>query len=116
MMLLAALGAAWLTPARAADAPGDAAGGTVIEEVLVTGVQPEPGLWRVTRPADDGEHVLWIMGQYRTLPKEMQWKSTELEAVMAASQELLDEPEIDGGALACDLKHCSVVENSDRRV
>jgi TraB/PrgY/gumN family len=102
LAVAASVGAAWLAPARAQEPASDAPAGTVIEEVLVTGVQPGPGLWRVTRPTDDGGHVLWIMGQYRTLPKEMQWRSTELEAAIAASQELLDEPEIDAeiGAFA----------------
>jgi len=90
-----ALGAGWLATACAASAASDNASDTVIEEVLVTGVQPGPGLWRVTRPTDDGEHVLWIMGQYHTLPKKMEWRSTELEAAIAGSQELLAEPEVD---------------------
>ena len=110
--LAAALGFGWLAPACAAEvveetsavapAPSSDASGAVIEEVLVTGVQPGPGLWKVTRPADGGEHVLWVMGQYRTLPKEMQWRSTELEAAIAGSQELLNEPEVDAdvGAFA----------------
>ena len=46
---------------------------------------------------DDGEHVLWIMGQYHTLPKKMEWRSTELEAAIAGSEELLAEPEVDAG-------------------
>ena len=83
-----------------ATANNDAAG-AIIEEVLVTGVQPGPGLWRVTRPTDEGEHVLLIMGQYRTLPKEMEWRSTELEAAIASSQELLAEP---GGRFAGDAR------------
>src|SRR5687767_6290409 len=91
----AALGAGWLATACAAAAASDNAADTVIEEVLVTGVQPGPGLWRVTRPTDNGEHVLWIMGQYHTLPKKMEWRSTELEAAIAGSQELLAEPEVD---------------------
>lgn len=93
--LVASVGAAWLEPACADEVAIDEATGAVIEEVLVTGVQPGPGLWRVTRPTDDGEHVLWIMGQYSTLPKKMEWRSTELEAAIAGSQELLAEPEID---------------------
>jgi uncharacterized protein YbaP (TraB family) len=103
--LVAALGAGWPVPPCAAEtvdgvgavapAPSSDASGTVIEEVLVTGVQPGPGLWRVTRPTEDGEHVLWIMGQYSTLPKQMEWRSTELEAAIAGSQELLAEPEIE---------------------
>jgi hypothetical protein len=92
----AIVGLAWLAPAHAADPPIDVgASGDFIEEVLVTGVQPGPGLWRVTRPGDDGEHVLLVMGQYNTLPKKMEWRSTELEAAVADSQELLSEPEVD---------------------
>lgn len=60
-----------------------------IEEVLVTGQQPGPGLWQVTRPGDADGHVLWILGNYSPLPKNMTWRSTELESVLAASQELL---------------------------
>jgi hypothetical protein len=102
--LAAALGASWLAPVCAAEAegasavapvPSSDAPATVIEEVLVTGVQPGPGLWRVIRTKDDGEHVLWIMGEYSTLPKKMEWRSTELEAAIAGSQELLAEPEIE---------------------
>jgi hypothetical protein len=60
-----------------------------IEEVLVTGQQPGPGLWKVTRPGDAAGHVLWILGNYSPLPKSMTWRSTELESVLATSQELL---------------------------
>jgi hypothetical protein len=60
-----------------------------IEEVLVTGQQPGPGLWKVTRPGDADGHVLWILGNYSPLPKGMTWRSTELESVLATSQELL---------------------------
>ena len=100
--IAAGLGVVWLEPACADAVAIDDTTGVVIEEVLVTGVQPGPGLWRVTRPTDDGEHVLWIMGQYNTLPKQMEWRSTELEAAIAGSQELLAEPEVDAemGAFA----------------
>jgi hypothetical protein len=87
--LLRFLGLACLllaTPVRA-DAP--------IEEVLVTGQQPGPGLWKLTRPGDEHGHVLWILGNYSPLPKKMQWRSREVEAVLARSQELLSPPGID---------------------
>ncbi len=61
----------------------------VLEEVLVTGQQPGPGLWKVTRPGDPDGHVLWILGNYSPLPKKMTWRSTELTAVLAASQAVL---------------------------
>lgn len=60
-----------------------------LEEVLVTGQQPGPGLWKVTRPGDANGHVLWILGNYSPLPRNMTWRSTELESVLATSQELL---------------------------
>jgi hypothetical protein len=79
--------------ARAADAPGGTAPAPIesapIEEVLVTGQQPGPGLWKVTRPSAGDDHVLWILGTYGPLPRKMRWRSTELEAVLAESQELI---------------------------
>ena len=63
-----------------------------LEEVLVTGQQPGPGLWKVTRPAAGNDHVLWILGSYGPLPKKMQWRSTELEAVLRESQEVIGPP------------------------
>ena len=72
---------------RAADALGEPS--PAIEEILVTGQQPGPGLWRVTHPAAGHDHVLWILGSYGPLPKKMQWRSTELESVLGASQELI---------------------------
>ena len=62
---------------------------TVLEEVLVTGQQPGPGLWKVTRPGDPNGHVLWILGNYSPLPKKLSWRSTELESVLAQSQAVL---------------------------
>ena len=63
-----------------------------LEEVLVTGQQPGPGLWKVTRPAAGNDHVLWILGSYGPLPKKMQWRSTELEVVLRESQEVIGPP------------------------
>ena len=60
-----------------------------LEEVLVTGQQPGPGLWKVTRPGDASGHVLWILGNYSPLPKKMKWRSREIESALASSQEVL---------------------------
>lgn len=76
-----------LAPVSASEAP--------LEEVLVTGQQPGPGLWKVTRPDDAAGHVLWILGSHSPLPKKMQWRSTELESVLADSQELVAPPSVD---------------------
>jgi hypothetical protein len=68
---------------------------TLLDEVLVAGEQAGPGLWKVTRASADGDHVLWILGRYGPLPKDMKWRSKELEYAIAGSQELLAEPEVD---------------------
>ena len=82
---MAALGlifAPWLcaqTPASPAEEVVE------LDTVLVTGEQPGPGLWKVSR---DG-HVLWILGSYGPLPRDMKWRSKEVEARVAASQLVL---------------------------
>ncbi|GGY98879.1 TraB/GumN family protein [Pseudoduganella plicata] len=58
------------------------------EKILVVGQRPGPGLWKVSK--DD--HVLWVFGTYRPLPKNMEWRSQQVETVIAQSQELLKEP------------------------
>lgn len=63
-----------------------------LEEVLVTGEQPGPGLWKVTRPNDPDGHVLWVLGNYSPLPRNFEWKSHEIAAVVAASQEVIAPP------------------------
>jgi uncharacterized protein YbaP (TraB family) len=57
----------------------------VLEEVLVTGEQPGPALWRVIA----GSHVLWILGEVPQLPAEVTWRSRQLETVLATSQQVL---------------------------
>ncbi len=60
-----------------------------MEEVVVTGEFPGPGMWKVTKPEDPAGHVLWIVGDPPPLPKRMQWKSSLVEAVALQSQEIL---------------------------
>jgi hypothetical protein len=91
---LVALGAD-VANAPATSAPTDFVAQAPLEEVLVTGVQTGPGLWKLTHPADRGEHVLWILGLQGPLPKKMKWRSVELEEAVAASQELLAPAEVD---------------------
>ena len=61
-----------------------------IEEVLVIGEQPGPGLWKVFK----GDHVLWIMGTLKPLPKKMIWRSKHVESVLANSQEYITPPSV----------------------
>jgi hypothetical protein len=63
------------------------------ERVLVTGKRPGPGLWKVSR----GDHVLWIFGTWSPLPRKMEWRSREVEQVVAQSQEYLMPPTVSAG-------------------
>ncbi len=71
--------------------PGDQPAADAITDmapVLVSGVQPGPGLWKVSQ----GDHVMWVLGTVSPLPQHVQWKATEVEAVIAASQQVLGPP------------------------
>jgi hypothetical protein len=75
-------------PARAVAAEPEPT--RVLETVVVSGVQPGPGLWKVSR----GDHVLWVLGTLQPLPKRMEWEARETLARIAESQEVL----LPGGA------------------
>lgn len=75
--------------AQVAAAPAHASTAAVtLARVTVTGVQPGPGLWKVSR----GGHVLWVLGTLAPLPERMRWRSVQVERVLAQSQELLEVP------------------------
>ncbi len=61
-----------------------------IDEVLVIGEQPGPGLWLVYK----GDHVLRVLGTISPIPKNMQWQSKKVEAALAESQEFITPPNI----------------------
>ncbi|RBD02808.1 TraB/GumN family protein, partial [Xanthomonas oryzae pv. oryzae] len=61
-----------------------------LEAMVVRGVQPGPGLWKVSK----GEHVLWILGTQSPLRKRLQWQSTEVETSIGQSQQVLMAPSI----------------------
>jgi len=66
-------------------APATPADTTTLETVLVTGEQPGPGLWKVSR----GDHVLWILGAQYPLPKDMTWRGRDVEQTIAQSQAVI---------------------------
>ena len=74
-------------------APAASASVADLPAVMVSGVQPGPGLWKVSR----GDHVLWILGTISPLPKDMQWRSREVTQRVLASQEVLLPPSIEVG-------------------
>lgn len=76
-----------LGPAAQVDSAGDAP-----QQVLVSGVRPGPGLWKISK----GDHVLWVFGTYAPLPWKMQWRSQQVEKILDQSQEYLYPP---GGSM-----------------
>lgn len=58
------------------------------EQILVVGQRPGPGLWKVS----NGKNVLWLFGIYSPLPKKMEWRSQQVEHILANSQEFLSPP------------------------
>ena len=49
--------------------------------VMVSGVQPGPKLWKVTR----GDRVLWVLGTLTPAPRRIEWTSREAERAIASS-------------------------------
>ncbi|MGC1459068.1 MAG: TraB/GumN family protein [Steroidobacteraceae bacterium] len=65
--------------------PAQAAPAEAIQEVEITGEQPGPRLWRVSK----GDHVLWLLGTLDPLPRKMIWKSREVESVLGEVQAVI---------------------------
>ena len=63
---------------------------TELQGVSVSGVQPGPGLWKVSK----GDHVLWVLGTLEVLPKGMLWQARDVQAAIAESQQVLDKPQV----------------------
>lgn len=59
-----------------------------VQNILVVGQRPGPALWKVSK----GDHVMWVFGTYSPLPKNMTWRSQQVENALAQSQELLTAP------------------------
>lgn len=71
-----------VAPAETADAE------PAPSQIHVVAQRPGPGMWKVSK----GEHVLWVFGTYGPVPKDMQWRSRQVEEVIASSQEYLAPP------------------------
>ena len=56
-----------------------------LETFVVSGEQPGPGLWKVSK----GDHVMWVLATYGPLPKDMTWRTRQVEERIAESQEVL---------------------------
>lgn len=79
----------WVCIAQVHDETQDSESNTTLSEVLVTGEFPGPGLWKVSKQTEDGEHVLWILGGPGPIPAAITWRSREVEGIIAESQEVI---------------------------
>ncbi len=59
-----------------------------MEAVVVSGMQPGPGLWKVRH----GDHLLYLLGTQSPLPKGMTWRSDEVTQVLQLADEVLGPP------------------------
>jgi len=59
-----------------------------LEAVVVSGLQPGPGLWQVRK----GDHVLWVLGTLEPLPRDIEWETDEAALVIGQSQQVLLSP------------------------
>lgn len=80
------LALAGMNGAQAQSSPPDVVD---LAPVVVSGVQPGPGLWRVTAP--DG-NTLWILGTVSPLPAKLDWRADEVKAVIASADAVLGAP------------------------
>lgn len=65
-----------------------------MDTVVVSGAQPGPGLWKVSK----GDHVLYVLGTLSPLPKKMEWQSAKVERIIASSQEVIESPSVSIGS------------------
>jgi uncharacterized protein YbaP (TraB family) len=56
-----------------------------LDEVTVTGERAGPGLWHVR----NGSAQLWIFGTVSPLPKDMTWRSAQLESILDSADQVL---------------------------
>ena len=56
-----------------------------MDEITISGEQPGPSLWKVSK---DG-HVMWVLGTLSPLPREITWRSRQVEEAIASSKEIL---------------------------
>ena len=59
--------------------------GDPIEEVVVSGEQPGPPLWKVSK----GDHVMYVLGTLTPLPRNITWRSREVEGVIARAKQIV---------------------------
>jgi uncharacterized protein YbaP (TraB family) len=81
ILIAASLLAAWVPPACGADQPPP----QVMDELVVAGERTGPGMWHVHH----GTAQLWILGSMSPLPKDITWRSKQVEQVLDSTNQVL---------------------------
>jgi uncharacterized protein YbaP (TraB family) len=77
--------------AAATPSSGDAASSDqTMDEVIVSGEQPGPPLWKVWK----GDHVMYVLGTMVPLPRNITWRSREVESVIERAKEIVAQEQI----------------------
>ncbi|GAB3506720.1 TraB/GumN family protein [Pseudoxanthomonas daejeonensis] len=87
-MMALLLSLAGALPAMAQESAAGATPVVDMDAVVVTGVQPGPGMWRAVR---DG-HALYILGTQSPLPRGITWQASETREVLAQAGAVLGPP------------------------
>jgi uncharacterized protein YbaP (TraB family) len=81
ILIAAGLLAAWVPPACGANQPPP----QVLDELVVAGERTGPGMWHVHH----GTAQLWILGSMSPLPKDITWRSKQVEQVLDSTNQVL---------------------------
>src|ERR1700744_2869330 len=65
--------------------PGQAAQAQALDEIVVTAERAGPGMWRVHR----GDANVWILGSISPLPRDITWRSKQVESVLESTSQVL---------------------------
>ncbi len=77
-------------PASPMGVPVSPSSVTNLAAVAVSGVQPGPGLWKVSKAG----HTMLLLGVISPLPQLMQWRSADVETAISGSQQVLQLPDV----------------------
>jgi uncharacterized protein YbaP (TraB family) len=56
-----------------------------LDEVVVTGERPGPGMWHIHRGAAN----VWILGSISPLPRDITWRASQVEEVLQSTSQVL---------------------------
>jgi uncharacterized protein YbaP (TraB family) len=78
-IILAAWAGYFAASARAEQSPAP------LEEIVVTAERAGPGMWHVRR----GDANVWILGSIAPLPRDITWRSKQVESVLESTSQVL---------------------------